>query len=220
MDRAAWVSERRRHSQDRFDTLLSLDYDEKWGGISESHRRWVSRVLGLGPPGGRLLDAACGTGKYLGMAVAAGLVVTGTDQSAGMLDRARAKYPELRLEQTGLQELGYQDEFDVVMCVDAMEYVFPEHWPLVAGNLARAARPGGYVYLTVEVVGEDERDAVYAASLAAGIPAVPGEDAVVGYHYYPADDQVPTWLAGAGLEVLDEERADYYWHLLTRTAAS
>jgi hypothetical protein len=60
------------------------------------------------------------------------------------------------------------------MCVDAMEYVFPEHWPLVAGNLARAARAGGYVYLTVEVVSEDERDEVYAASLAAGVPAMPG----------------------------------------------
>ena len=217
-DRATWVSERRRISEERFDTLLSLDYDEKWGAISESHRRWVNRVLGLCPPGGRLLDAACGTGKYLGLAARAGLAVTGTDQSAGMLGKARAKYPDVRLEKTGLQELGYQAEFDTVMCVDAMEYVFPEHWPLVVGNLARAARAGGYVYLTVEVVGEDERDEVYAASLAAGVPAMPGEDAGVGYHYYPPDDQVRTWLAGAGLDILDEERADYYWHLLTRTA--
>jgi hypothetical protein len=41
MDRAAWVAERRRRSEEKFDTLLSLDYDEKWGAISESHRRWV-----------------------------------------------------------------------------------------------------------------------------------------------------------------------------------
>jgi SAM-dependent methyltransferase len=220
MDRAAWVAERRRRSEEKFDTLLSLDYDEKWGAISESHRRWVGRVLGLCLPGGRLLDAACGTGKYLGMAAEAGLTVTGTDQSAGMLAKARAKYPGVRLAKTGLQELGYQGEFDVVMCVDAMEYVFPEHWPLVAGNLARAVRDGGYVYLTVEVTGDDERDEGYTASLAAGVPAVPGEHANGGYHYYPLADQVLTWLGEAGLEVLDEERADYYWHLLTRRAGS
>ena len=220
MDRAAWVSERRRISEERFDTLLSLDYDQKWGAISDSHHRWVNRVLGLCSPGGHVLDAACGTGKYLGMALAAGLVVTGTDQSAGMLGQARAKYPDARLEKTGLQELSYQGEFDAVMCVDAMEYVFPEHWPLVVANLARAARAGGYLYLTVEVVSADERDKAYAASLAAAIPAVPGEDAAVGYHYYPADDQVRAWLAEAGLDILDQERADYYWHLLTRTARS
>ncbi|HEY1626751.1 MAG TPA: class I SAM-dependent methyltransferase [Streptosporangiaceae bacterium] len=219
MDRAAWVAERRRRGEERFDTLLSLDYDQKWGAISESHRRWVGRLLGLCPPGGRLLDAACGTGKYLGMATRAGLVVTGMDQSAGMLAKARAKYPDVRLEKAGLQELAYQNEFDVVMCVDAMEYVFPEHWPLVAGNLARAAREDGHVYLTVEVVGEDEREQAYAASLAAGVPAVPGEHANGGYHYYPEDEQVLAWLARAGLDIVHEERADYYWHLLTRRTA-
>jgi hypothetical protein len=72
----------------------------------------------------------------------------------------------------------------------------------------------------VEMAGQDERDKLYAAALAAGVPAVPGEDAAVGYHYYPPDDQVRGWLASAGLEILDEERADWYWHLVTRTAAS
>jgi SAM-dependent methyltransferase len=220
MERAAWVAERRRRAEERFDTLHSVDYDEKWGATSESHRRWVNRVVELCPPGGRLLDAACGTGKYLDVALAARLVVTGTDQSAGMLAKARTKYPDVRLEKTGLQELGYRGEFDVVMCVDAMENVFPEHWPLVAGNLARAAREGGHVYLTVEVVDAVERERLYAESLAAGAPAVPGEDANVGYHYYPPDDQVRIWLTEAGLEILDEERADYYWHLLTRRAAA
>jgi len=219
MDRAAWVAERRRLSEERFDTLHSRDYDEKWGVISESHLRWVRRVLGLCPPGGALLDAACGTGKFIGMALEAGLAVTGTDQSRGMLARARAKYPDVQLEKTGLQELRYLGEFDVVMCVDAMENVFPEHWPLVAGNLARAVRDGGYVYLTVEVAGDAERERMYAASLAAGVPALPGEDARIGYHYYPPDDGVRAWLARAGLEILDEERADYYWHLLTRRTA-
>jgi SAM-dependent methyltransferase len=219
MERAAWVAERRRRAEERFDTLHSPDYDQKWGEISESHQRWVSRALGLCPPGGRLLDAACGTGKYLGLALAAGLTVTGIDQSAGMLAKARAKYPDVRLDKTGLQELGYRDEFDVVMCVDAMENVFPEHWPLVTANLAAAAKAGGYVYLTVEVVGEGEREELYAASLAAGVPAVPGEDAKIGYHYYPPDDQVRAWLAGSGLVILDQERADYYWHVLTRKPA-
>jgi predicted peptidase len=67
-----------------------------------------------------------------------------------MLEQARRKHPGVEVEQIGLQELAFRDAFDAAICIDAMEYVPPEDWPVVLGNLRRAARPGGLVYLTVE----------------------------------------------------------------------
>jgi SAM-dependent methyltransferase len=216
MDRATWLEEQRRRTLEAFDARHAPAYDENWGIVSPSHRRWVSRLAGLCLPASKVLDAGCGTGKYFGLLLQAGLEVTGTDQSAQMLMRAHAKYPSVRLEKTGLQELGYVSVFDAAICVDAMEYVFPEDWPLVAGNLSRALRPGGHLYLTVEVISEAGRQAAFAESSARGLPVVPGEDADGGYHYYPAAEQVRTWLDAAGLAIIGEDEGDDYWHLLTQ----
>jgi SAM-dependent methyltransferase len=88
-DRRAFIAERRQASAYRFDTLHSPRYDENWGAISPSHAAFVTRLTTLIRPGGDVLDAACGTGKYWPTLLAAGLRVTGADQSAGMLAQAR-----------------------------------------------------------------------------------------------------------------------------------
>ena len=131
-------------------------YDHRWGDIEDTHRAFVERFLASLTIGGRVLDAACGTGKYFGMVLDAGRQVVGTDQSAGMQAQARAKHPDVPTQKVGLQELAFDGEFDAVMCVDAMEHVFPEDWPLVLANLRRAVRPGGgyHYYPPLEQVAE------------------------------------------------------------------
>src|SRR5262245_30881509 len=103
-------------------------------------REWVARVLSLIPPGGTVLDAPCGTGKYFPMLAAAGHRIVGIDQSPGMLAQARARGIAASLEHRALQDLSYVAEFDAVMTVDAMENIPPEDWPLVLANLRRAVR--------------------------------------------------------------------------------
>ena len=93
------------------------------------------------PQNGRILDAACGTGKYFALVLDSGRQVLGIDQSAGMLSVARAKHPDVPTQKVGLQEM----DFDAAFCVDAMENVFPEDWAPVLSNLRRAVRPGGLV---------------------------------------------------------------------------
>jgi hypothetical protein len=80
------------------------------------------------------------------------------------------------------------------MCVDAMENVPPEQWPIVLTSLRRAVHDGGYLYLTVELTDDD------------ALAAVAGEDARRGggYHFYPRLDQVRDWLADAGVGIVDE----------------
>jgi SAM-dependent methyltransferase len=217
VDRAEWLARTRQAAERRYDQLHAPVYDQReWAVISPSHRHWVERLEASCPPGGRVLDAACGTGKYFGMVLDAGRRVLGTDQSAGMLARAAARYPGVPLAKVGLQELALDGEVSAAMCVDAMEQVFPEDWPLVLANLRRAVRPGGHLYLTVELLDAAGQAAAYERARAQGLPVVPGEDAgpTGGYHYHPPARQVGAWLAEAGLAVVDQGEGDDYWHLL------
>jgi cyclopropane fatty-acyl-phospholipid synthase-like methyltransferase len=90
-----------------------------------------------------------------------------------MLSVAGAKHPEVPTQKVGLQEMDFDAEFDAVICIDAMEYVFPEDWPRVLRNLRRAVRPGGPVYFTVETIDEREIEAVFADAIGRRTPGRP-----------------------------------------------
>jgi SAM-dependent methyltransferase len=224
MERTAWLQEKRRQSEHRYDTVYSPTYDRDDPPASATHRRFVSGLIEHCPPAGSILDIPCGTGKYFASVLAAGRRVTGCDQSAGMLAQAAAKHPDVETHQVGLQELAYRSEFDAVMCVDAMEDVFPEDWPGVLAGLRRALRAGGMLYLTVEMTDADWLVEALRIGRARGLPVVANEDTTrsEGYHYYPPLVQVREWLAAAGLDLLEEAHSDgdhpsySYQHFLTR----
>jgi SAM-dependent methyltransferase len=221
MDRRDWLIERRAAVQATYDSEAP-SYDENPYPV-ETQERFVERLVATCPPGGIVLDAPCGTGRYFAQIAAAGRRVVGIDQSAGMLEQARARGIAVDLHQVGLQELDFEDEFDAAMTVDAMENVFPEDWPAVVANLRRAVRSGGYLYLTVEEVPETDLDEAFAELSARGLPVVRGEvieGDVAGYHFYPGRDQVVRWIEAEGLNVVEhatEALEDWgYWHLLLR----
>jgi len=134
-----------------------------WGSIATSHRQMLERFLDLCPEGGALLDAACGTGKYWPILLARGFSVHGTDQSLQMLRQAQTKCPEVPVEHVGMQELSFVDTFDGIICIDAMEMVFPEDWPFDLRNFARALHEHGFLYFTVEMTTQEEVDLAYEA---------------------------------------------------------
>ena len=220
VDREAWLRERRQTAEERHDTIHAFTYDDQYGEIGPTHRRFVADLLERCAPGGTVLDAACGTGKYFAMVLDAGRRVVGTDQSTGMLARARARFPGVPLERVGLQELAFDAEFDAVMCIDAMENIPPEDWPRVVANLRRALRPGGHLYLTVEQVDDEELDRELADATARGLPAVRGEESRDGYHYYPSREQVGYWMEEGMLVMVAEDYSPGdgygYLHLLAR----
>jgi len=51
---------------------------------------WVTRWARLLPPGGRVLDVACGSGRHVRWLAARGMVVTGVDRDAQALSPLRA----------------------------------------------------------------------------------------------------------------------------------
>jgi SAM-dependent methyltransferase len=224
LDRATWIRRLRRENEEQERALVS-EYDERWGTIEPTHREWVERFLAALPPDGSVLDAACGTGKYFGMVLESGRTVLGVDHTSTYLDLALEKHPQARTERYDVQDLPFVAAFDGVMCVDAMEFVPPEDWPVVLEHLRRALRPGGSLYLTVELVPEEEVRTSNRAAREAGFPVVDGEaiwhDPDPYYHYYPPIERVHGWLAEAGFELGSDaegpwEQGYAYHHFLAR----
>lgn len=229
MDRARWLLELRRENE-RQEAALAPVYDERWGEIEGMHRAWVQRFCSRLPPAGRVLDAACGTGKYFAMVLEGGRSLLGVDHTQAYVDAARRKHPDVPTERHDLQELPYREAFDGVMCVDAMEFVPPEEWPGVLERFRRALRPGGWLYLTVELGREAEVRAATDEARAAGLPVLEGEaiwhDPEPYYHFYPSMGRVRSWLGEAGFEVVDELEGPWqddgyaYHHVLARASTS
>ena len=227
-DRGAWLRDLRRVNERQEDALAD-DFDALWGEIEPTHQVFIERFLSRLPTGGRVLDAACGTGKYFPMVLASGRRLLGVDHAGAYLAKAAAKFPQVPTAKHDLQDLPYQGEFDGVLCMDAMEFVPPEDWPVVLGRFHRALRPEGWLYLTVELARRDQVRAANQAARRSGLPVVDGEvvwDEPDGhYHHYPSMQQVRTWLADAGFTVDQEAEAPWheegyaYHHVLARVAA-
>lgn len=221
MDRITWLNELRRDCEVEYDHAAPLYWDQYGLYSNIAHQRFIQEFLSLLPPSSRILDAACGAGRYLPFLLEKQHVVRAIDQSQGMLARAREKFPAVQYEKIGLQEMAYREEFDGAICIDAMENICPEDWPLVLGNFHRALKPRGYLYFTAETIenaDENEIKQAFARSQAAGLPVVYGEwpDEEV-YHYHPTNQQVQEWAQQAGFEILSEGNGEiWYYHILVQ----
>jgi SAM-dependent methyltransferase len=174
------------------------------------------------------------------MLLEAGHSVVGIDQSAGMLARARERFPETRYEKLGLQEMDFREAFDGVICMDAMEHIFPEDWPGILQRFQEALKPRGVLYFTLELAEGSEVEEAYQRAKALGLPVVFGEVAdgvdeayervkalgmplvsgeladVAVYHYYPSLEQVRAWIGQAGLAIEEEGAGNGYEHFVVR----
>lgn len=212
--RRRFLDERREVCRQRFDTIHAPVYDDRWGGyVNPTHEQCVRAVLSGLAPGDRVLDAACGTGKYWPMLLEAGVAVVGADQSRSMLDVAAGKHPDVVTHRVALQRLAAADltGFDALLCIDAMENVGPEDWTGVVSGLRGTLRQGGTAYLTVELPdpdGPDEPDVTDA-------PLVSGEVLSGGaYHYYPSVDDASARLREGGFRIDEVLEGDGYAHFL------
>jgi 2-polyprenyl-3-methyl-5-hydroxy-6-metoxy-1,4-benzoquinol methylase len=137
----------------------------------------------------------------------------------------------------------YQSAFEGIICMDSMEHICPEDYPGILRGFQAALKPGGLLYLTAEdhesasEDGEDLEEA-YQKAIAAGLPVVPGEvvdefetayplamgdeevdaetDHNAVYRYYPALEEVKSWLAQAGFVTLAEGHGDDIHHLIAK----
>lgn len=214
--RRRFLDERRAICEQRMNTMHAATYDQRWGSyINRTHRQCVEALLDHLSPDAMVLDAACGTGKYWPMLMGAGVLVVGVDQSQAMLDVAHGKHPEVPVVRAALQDIRASIEMhrvlDGLLCIDAMENVGPEDWPVVLDGLAACLRPGAPAYLTVELPEDD----LVMDPEAGGAPLVEGEVLEGGaYHYYPSPGAARGWLLAHGFTVWSEAEGDGYHHFL------
>lgn len=240
MERAEWLKQMREMTERLYDHV-SPEYWGRFGRYeNEAHQEYLRKFIGRIPKGGSILSAACGAGRYDGTLLEAGCDVTGIDQSAGMLARAKEHFPQARYRKMGLQEMDFHEAFDGATCMDALEHVSPEDWPGIMKRFREALKPGGLLYFTVEVPDEEEVKASYARAKAMGLPVVFGELAdeveasyeqvkalssqdvqgeladVTVYHFYPSLEQVRSWLERAGLVIEEQGTGNGYEHIVVR----
>jgi SAM-dependent methyltransferase len=101
--------------------------------------------LALIPVGGRILDAACGSGRDTRAFLDLGYKVTAFDASRRMAESASRligqAVPVLRF-----QELAFDDEFDGVWACASLLHVPRSELPDIFSRLARCLRRGGIMY--------------------------------------------------------------------------
>lgn len=220
MHRSDWLHKMRLEAEEKYTTLWAPDYGEKWGTYNNTtHQQFIQKFLSLLEPHSIILDAACGAGRYMPMLLEKGHTILGIDQAQGMLDTAKKKFPTVRLEKIGLQEMSFVEMFNGAICMDAMEHVCPEDWLPIFHNFHRALKPGGYVYFTVEIANADEINEAFQSAHEMGLPVVYGEwvnDDV--YHFYPSMAQVHQWIGQADFRFVEEGDGNGYHHFIMRKA--
>ena len=104
----------------------------------------AARVAALVPPGSRVLDAGCGTGRVAVELARRGYEVTGLDGDASMLEVAREQAPDLDWRLQDLATLDDEAAYDLVVAAgNVVVYLAPGTEPEVLVRLGRALRPGG-----------------------------------------------------------------------------
>jgi SAM-dependent methyltransferase len=121
----------------------------------------------LVPPGSRVLDAGCGTGRVAIRLAELGYDSTGTDLDASMLAVARERAPQLSWVEADLSTLdllgGGDPAYDLVVAAgNVVPLVAPGTEPTVVQRLAAHLRPGG---LLVAGFGLDQAHLPPAAGL-------------------------------------------------------
>ncbi len=141
---------------ERFDAVA--DRDEAHGEAN-----FVARLV---PPGARVLDAGCGTGRVAARLAALGREVTGVDVDESMVAQARRRWPGLEWLVADLAALpAPATPYDLaVMAGNVVPFIEADALPGTVLALSRLLVPGG---LLVAGFGTDR------AHLPPGAPLVP-----------------------------------------------
>jgi len=84
MDRSAWLQEMRRDCEEKYDVCWAPTYDENVTYGNLMHQQFIQEFLSFLPQDCNILDAACGTGRYLPFLIQKTQSIVAIDQAAGM----------------------------------------------------------------------------------------------------------------------------------------
>lgn len=151
-----------RNAQTFFDATVGVD-------MSSLYAPFLSQVV----PGGRVLDAGCGSGRDTKAFNALGYQVEAFDASAEMVELAAA-YTGLPVRQMTFNMLEAEERYDGILCCASLLHLPQAELPEAMRRLARALKPGGVWYLSFKYgVGEREKEGRHFTDLnEAGLDAL------------------------------------------------
>jgi SAM-dependent methyltransferase len=160
-------------------------------------------------PGATLLDAGCGGGHFVSLAVERGLAAAGVDASAALIEYARRSNPAADLRVGDIEAVPFADaSFDAVT---AFNSIFYAQEPRAAiAELARVTAPGGSVVVTVGAGSEHSDLSRLVDRLRPLIGPPVGERPQVPVTLSDID-QMRTAMGDAGLEVLEQTEVPFAW---------
>ena len=118
--------------------------------MSECRERFLSYLA----PGGRILDAGCGSGRDMIAFRDAGFDVSGIDASAEIC-RIASEKTGISVRQVRFEELQGEAEYDGIWASASLLHVAREDLPDVLGRLHRLLKAGGFLYASFKYGTED-----------------------------------------------------------------
>ena len=165
------------------------------GLVSEDE---VNEFVGNFPKKGRILDAGCGPGRDSAEFAKRGYEVTGVDISAGLLEEACKRYPEITFVEEDFRSLPFEDSvFDGVWAHASLVHL--ETKADVVKSLAefyRVLHPGGVLHVLVKAQTGENKTAVVTDKLS-------GHDR---FFQYFTENEIREYLEATGFTVLKLEQ--------------
>jgi trans-aconitate methyltransferase len=147
--------------------------------------------------GERILDLGCGTGYLTHLIAQAGARVTGIDNSASMIERAQAAYPDLDFRIMSATEFHFPTPFDAVFSNAALHWVLDKE--SAVDHIAQALRPGGR--LVLEMGGKGNTEEIIVSTRKALTRHGYYSNASIQLWYFPSLSEYTTLLEKNGFRV-------------------
>jgi SAM-dependent methyltransferase len=152
--------------------------------------------------GTALLDAGCGSGVALHLAVTRGAVCAGLDASPALLSVARDRVPDAELRVGELEDLPYADDtFDVATAFNSVQYAGDPGRALT--ELARVVRPGGLVAVATWGQPQDCQMTAVLGEIVPLMPPPPPGAPHEGPFALSEPGRLESFVSAAGLEPVE-----------------
>jgi trans-aconitate methyltransferase len=109
---------------------------------------WLRHFMESLPSGGKVLDLGCGDGIPVGEQLSEKrFILTGVDVSDEMIKAYAMNVPGAEVHRMPMTDIAWNQAFDGVVSSFSMLLLPPEDFRLVAGKVAKALKPQGYLIL-------------------------------------------------------------------------
>jgi SAM-dependent methyltransferase/GNAT superfamily N-acetyltransferase len=151
--------EKRLHSSPAISTpydLVATEFRNARTEFRTNEERYLAQLVDQLKPGSSILDLGCGNGHPIATFLAArGFAITGVDASDAMLAVCRQQLPAHRWIHAFIEDIHFTEQFDAVVCWDALFHLERSKWPEVIRKIHRWLKPGGHLLLSSGGVVDD-----------------------------------------------------------------